>query len=146
MPRPTPLLDLRDAIKTAWEALTPPDYDRRKYKHVDKPGSGASSHRTFYFRLPRGGEILEQGKSTFTLNWDFDAVVKLHLPERTSVEFDAFYQEAQVLLSAIHTIAIPTGIQVPIAVRCDPEAPLGGKAGDLNLTIAIRARAKEQTT
>lgn len=143
MPRATPLLDLRDAIATVWTALTPPAYSPAKYRHVDKVDDGVSAHRQFWFRVSRGDALTEQGKGRFMLRHEFQAVMSLHTPERTRLEFDAAYEEAMTLISAVNTMAMPTSVHVARAMGYYVEQYQTDDGADLDLVINIEARTKE---
>lgn len=143
MPRATPLLDLRDALVTLFEGLTPPTDSTAKYVHADKPGDGASAHRQFWFRPSKGSGVTEQGKGRFMLRHNFEAVMMIHVPERTSVEFNAVYEEAMTLISAVNTMSLPTSVNLCRATGYFPEELIAGDEADLSLVITIEAATKE---
>lgn len=141
--RATPLLALRDALVVLFEGLTPPDYSPSKYHHVLKVGDGASAHRQFWFRPPKGDALTEQGKGRFMIRHEFHAVVTLHVPERSDAEFDAVYTEAMTLISAVNTMAVPPGVHVVQAMGYFTEQPIVDDEGDQDLVIVLDARTKE---
>lgn len=146
----SPLIALRDAIATAWAAATPPTSARytssAKYRHVDKPDDGAAGHREFYFRLQQGGGISEQGKGRYMMTHQMQAVLCLHLQERSKVEFDATYMEYQVLAGLMNTLALPAGVINAVQKGYFVQAPQTDDAADLELVIPIEAQTKETTT
>jgi hypothetical protein len=137
-----PLLSLRDAIITAWEAATPPNYDTRSYRHVEKSGSGSSFHRAFWFRDPKGGAPRSQDSTRYGIDHQFEAVVGLHIPDRTTSEFEWPYREYQVLAPLVKSIRIGR-VQAPRVSDWFLERI--GDEGDFDLVLVITARTKEQS-
>ena len=143
-----PLRALTQAIIVAWEAITiddRPDYHRANYRFVEKPITGASSHRNFYFRNPAGDDITEQGVARHMITHTFEAVIALHLPERSTDLFDRPYQEYQALAIRVARLAVAQCI-APQVIAWRVEEPEDADEGDLDLVFTITVRTKEAST
>jgi hypothetical protein len=138
-----PLVDFRKAIIDAWQALEPDTRPKRRYRYIEKPATGASAHRGFWFQEAKGGDVTEQGRARHMIKHTFEARIALHLPERHSALFDEPYREYQKLAPAVRRIAMPRAI-VPRVTGWFTEE-VEGEAGDLDLVLTIEVSTKESS-
>lgn len=109
---------LRDAIAAALEAL--PSGGRPAYARANQayrraktwPGTGASSHRRFYFLPPKATFDASAGAGSLYLDGAFLLHVALNLAGLDLDErFDAIEQEGLLILRTVKTLAHPAGIR-----------------------------------
>ena len=136
--------DLRAAVTTAVEALTPEDDAGVTYHEAktDSVLSGVSSRRAFWQEPPQALLMSEQSSDTITIRYSWALVVILRPDIASKPDFaDACATEALNITRAILTLAPTTGAQ-PIIVPSWSVAE-GASPDEIEIAINLVSEIQE---